>query len=163
MAQPLDEQTDEELEIRTGARPLDERKAAIAKEVLTRRWREKSEKIKGSYGWLGPWSGRRAGSHSHQEVAEENLNAASPTVPRAAQETELFESCLVKVQSFSEAKMLNFVIAILATFSLAGCGAPGTPEFIQKVAMSDMYEVQARNLTAEEKASRWEAIQSSNW
>ena len=32
---------------------LDERKAAIAKELLSRRWQDKSEKIKGSYGWLG--------------------------------------------------------------------------------------------------------------
>ena len=49
--------------------------------------------------------------------------------------------------------MLNFVIAILATLSLAGCGAPGTPEFIQKVAMSDMYEVQAGKLAAEKGQS----------
>jgi hypothetical protein len=35
------------------ARALDERRAATAKEILSRRWRSKSEKIKGSHGWLG--------------------------------------------------------------------------------------------------------------
>ena len=49
--------------------------------------------------------------------------------------------------------MRNFVIAILATLSLAGCGAPSTPEFIQKAAMSDMYEVQAGKLAAEKGQS----------
>ncbi|MGB0058443.1 MAG: DUF4142 domain-containing protein [Methyloceanibacter sp.] len=49
--------------------------------------------------------------------------------------------------------MRNFVIAILATLSLAGCGAPSTPEFIQKAAMCDMYEVQAGKLAAEKGQS----------
>ena len=49
--------------------------------------------------------------------------------------------------------MRNFVIAILATLSLAGCGAPSTPEFIQKAAMSDMYDVQAGKLAAEKGQS----------
>jgi hypothetical protein len=53
MAKPLDEQTDEELETALAQGQLDERKAAIAKEILSRRWRSKSEKMKGSYGWLG--------------------------------------------------------------------------------------------------------------
>ena len=51
MAKPLDEQTDEELE--TALAQGDERKAATAKEILSRRWQSKAEKIKGSYGWLG--------------------------------------------------------------------------------------------------------------
>ena len=53
LAKPLDEHTDEELESALARGQLDERKAAIAKEILSRRWQSKSEKIKGSYGWLG--------------------------------------------------------------------------------------------------------------
>ena len=53
MAKPLDEQTDEELEMALASDQLDERKAAIAKEILSRRWQSKSEKIKSSYGWFG--------------------------------------------------------------------------------------------------------------
>ena len=49
--------------------------------------------------------------------------------------------------------MRSYVIAALATLSLAGCGAPSTPEFIQKAAMSDMYEVQAGKLAAEKGQS----------
>ena len=51
MAKPLDEQTDEELETALAQGLLDERKAATAKEILSRRWQSKSEKIRGSYGW----------------------------------------------------------------------------------------------------------------
>jgi putative membrane protein len=39
--------------------------------------------------------------------------------------------------------MRSFLIAALATMALAGCGAPSTPDFVQKAAMSDMCEVQA--------------------
>jgi putative membrane protein len=39
--------------------------------------------------------------------------------------------------------MRSLFIATLATIALAGCGAPSTPDFVQKAAMSDMYEVQA--------------------
>ncbi|MGA8435429.1 MAG: DUF4142 domain-containing protein, partial [Methyloceanibacter sp.] len=46
-----------------------------------------------------------------------------------------------------------YVIAALATLALVGCGAPSTPEFIQKGAMSDMYEVQAGKLAAEKGQS----------
>ena len=53
MAKPLDEQTDEELELALANGQLDERKAAIAKEILSRRWQSKSEEIKSSYGWFG--------------------------------------------------------------------------------------------------------------
>ena len=38
MARPLDEQTDEELELALANGQLDERKAAIPKEILSRRW-----------------------------------------------------------------------------------------------------------------------------
>ena len=44
-------------------------------------------------------------------------------------------------------------IATLATLALAGCGAPSTPDFVQKAAMSDMYEVQAGKLAAEKGQS----------
>ena len=53
MAKPLDEQTDEELEMALAGGHLDERKAAIAKEILSRRWQSKSAEIKSSYGWFG--------------------------------------------------------------------------------------------------------------
>ena len=53
MARPLDEQTDEELELALANGQLDERKAAVAKEILSRRWQSKSEEIKSSYGWFG--------------------------------------------------------------------------------------------------------------
>ena len=49
--------------------------------------------------------------------------------------------------------MRNFVIAILATLSLAGCGAPSTPEFIQKAAVSDMYEVEAGKVATDKGQS----------
>jgi putative membrane protein len=35
-------------------------------------------------------------------------------------------------------------LAVLTTIALASCGAPSTPDFVQKVAMSDMYEVDRR-------------------
>ena len=53
MAKPLDQQTDEELEMALSSGQLDERKAAVAKEILSRRWQSKSEEIKSSYGWFG--------------------------------------------------------------------------------------------------------------
>ena len=49
--------------------------------------------------------------------------------------------------------MRGFWIATLATLALAGCGAPSTPDFVQKAAMSDMYEVQAGKLAAEKGQS----------
>ena len=45
--------------------------------------------------------------------------------------------------------MRSFVIATLATLALAGCGALSTVDFVQKAAMSDIYEVQAGKLAAE--------------
>ena len=44
-------------------------------------------------------------------------------------------------------------IATLATLALVGCGVPNTPDFVQKAAMSDMYEVQAGKLAADKGQS----------
>ena len=49
--------------------------------------------------------------------------------------------------------MRSYVIATLATLALVGCGAPSTPDFVQKAAMSDMYEVQAGKLAADKGQS----------
>ena len=49
--------------------------------------------------------------------------------------------------------MRSYVIAALATLALVGCGAPSTPDFAQKAAMSDMYEVQAGKLAADKGQS----------
>ena len=53
MAKPLDAQSDQELEKALAEGNLDERKEAIAKEILSRRWQAKSEAIKTNYGWFG--------------------------------------------------------------------------------------------------------------
>ena len=45
MAKPLADQTDEELELALAEGKLDQRKAATAKEILSRRWQAKSEVI----------------------------------------------------------------------------------------------------------------------
>jgi putative membrane protein len=39
--------------------------------------------------------------------------------------------------------MRNFVFVTLVSMALFACGAPSTPNFVEKVAMSDMYEVEA--------------------
>jgi len=39
--------------------------------------------------------------------------------------------------------MRNLLVVGLLALSLASCGAPSVPDFAQKVAMSDMYEVEA--------------------
>jgi putative membrane protein len=49
--------------------------------------------------------------------------------------------------------MRNFMIAALASMVLTGCGAPSTADFVQKAAMSDMYEVQAGKLATEKGQS----------
>ena len=49
--------------------------------------------------------------------------------------------------------MRSFLIATLASLFLSGCGAPSTSDFVQKAAMSDMYEVQAGKLAAEKGQS----------
>ena len=48
--------------------------------------------------------------------------------------------------------MRNFVMAAFAAMALAGCG-PTTPDFVQNVAMSDRYEVQAGKIAAEKGQS----------
>ena len=42
---------------------------------------------------------------------------------------------------------------LVASMALIGCGAPSTPDFIQKAAMSDMYEVEAGKLAADKGQS----------
>ena len=49
--------------------------------------------------------------------------------------------------------MRSLLIAALASLSLSGCGAPSTSDFVQKAAMSDMYEVEAGKLAAEKGQS----------
>ena len=44
--------------------------------------------------------------------------------------------------------MRNFLIAAVATLLLVGCGAPSTTGFVQKAAMSDMYEIEAGKIRA---------------
>jgi putative membrane protein len=45
--------------------------------------------------------------------------------------------------------MRNFLIAALATLSLVACAAPSTTDFVQKAAMSDMYEVEAGKIASQ--------------
>ena len=49
--------------------------------------------------------------------------------------------------------MRSYVIAAVATLALVGCGAPSTPDFLQRAATSDMYEVQAGKLAADKAQS----------
>jgi putative membrane protein len=52
--------------------------------------------------------------------------------------------------------MSNRLLAVLAGFStliLASCGAPSTPDFVQRAALSDMYEVQAGKIASEKGQS----------
>ena len=44
-------------------------------------------------------------------------------------------------------------LAVLATIALASCGAPNTPDFVQKAAMSDMYEVEAGKIASQKGQS----------
>jgi hypothetical protein len=53
MAKPLEDQTNRELEKALAEGKLDERKAAIAREILSRRQQTKAEAIKRQFGWLG--------------------------------------------------------------------------------------------------------------
>jgi predicted outer membrane protein len=66
--------------------------------------------------------------------------------------------------------MRKFLIAGLASMALAGFGSPSTADFVQKAAMSDMYEVQAGKLATEKGQSdavkqgqspRWTAKQAA--
>jgi len=45
--------------------------------------------------------------------------------------------------------MRNFLMAAVATLSLVACGAPSTTDFVQKAAMSDMYEVEAGKIASQ--------------
>jgi len=45
--------------------------------------------------------------------------------------------------------MRSCVIAALAMLALVGCGAPSTSDFVQKAAMSDMYEVEAGKIASQ--------------
>ena len=45
--------------------------------------------------------------------------------------------------------MRNFLIAAIATVLLVACGAPSTTDFVQKAAMSDMYEVEAGKIATQ--------------
>jgi putative membrane protein len=54
--------------------------------------------------------------------------------------------------------MRKFLFAILAGIVLTACGGSNTPDFVEKVAISDMYEVQAGKLAAEKGQS--EAIKT---
>jgi len=43
--------------------------------------------------------------------------------------------------------------ATVATLALASCGAPTTPDFVKKAAMSDLYEVEAGKIASEKGQS----------
>lgn len=49
--------------------------------------------------------------------------------------------------------MRSLFIATLASIALAGCGAPSTADFVQKAAMSDMYEIEAGKITTQKGQS----------
>ena len=49
--------------------------------------------------------------------------------------------------------MRKLLMAALATVWLAACGAPSTTDFVQKAAMSDMYEVEAGNIASQKGQS----------
>jgi hypothetical protein len=53
MVKPLDAQSDQELKNAIAEGSLYERKEAIAKEILSRRWQAKFDAIKTKYGWAG--------------------------------------------------------------------------------------------------------------
>jgi putative membrane protein len=44
-------------------------------------------------------------------------------------------------------------LASLATLALVSCGAPSTPDFVKKAAMSDLYEVEAGKIASEKGQS----------
>jgi putative membrane protein len=49
--------------------------------------------------------------------------------------------------------MRNFLMVAVATLSLVACGAPSTTDFVQKAAMSDMYEVEAGKIASQKAQS----------
>ena len=48
---------------------------------------------------------------------------------------------------------LMAAIAVCATLALSACGAPTTPDFVQKAAMSDMYEIEAGKIATQKGQS----------
>jgi putative membrane protein len=49
--------------------------------------------------------------------------------------------------------MRNLLMAAVATLSLVACGGPSTSDFVQKAAMSDMYEVEAGKIATQKGKS----------
>ena len=49
--------------------------------------------------------------------------------------------------------MRSLLIVPLATLALFACGAPSTPDFVQKAAMSDMYEIEAGKIASQKAQS----------
>ena len=49
--------------------------------------------------------------------------------------------------------MRKLLMAAVATLLLVGCGAPSTTDFLQKAAMSDMYEVEAGKIASQKGKS----------
>lgn len=49
--------------------------------------------------------------------------------------------------------MRDVLVAALTALALAACSAPSTPEFVQKAAMSDLYEIQAGRIASEKGQS----------
>jgi putative membrane protein len=45
------------------------------------------------------------------------------------------------------------VLAVIVTLALVSCGAPSTPDFVRKAAMSDLYEVEAGKIAGEKGQS----------
>jgi putative membrane protein len=54
--------------------------------------------------------------------------------------------------------MRNFLICAIASLVLVSCGAPSTTDFVQKAALSDMYEVEAGKIASQKGQS--EAVKS---
>ena len=49
--------------------------------------------------------------------------------------------------------MRKFLMAAVATLSLVACGAPSAIDFVQKAAMSDMYEIEAGKIASQKGQS----------
>ena len=49
--------------------------------------------------------------------------------------------------------MRKLLMVAIATLSLVACGAPSTTDFVQKAAMSDMYEVEAGKIASQKGQS----------
>jgi putative membrane protein len=45
------------------------------------------------------------------------------------------------------------ILAIVTTVALASCGAPSTPDFVKRAAMSDLYEIEAGKIASEKGQS----------